>query len=95
MFADITTTVRLNVTKIVFEEFVSKVKHCNSIVNYNRHPPTNQLLAKYISFTTAAEYKLDIGDRIFVVGLKTRAPVSGQDVSVTENDLIVLEVLAE
>ena len=95
MFADITTTVRLNVTKITFEEFISKARRCDSVVNYIRHPPTNQLLSQYIVFTAGVEYRLDRDDRIFAIGLKARAPVSGQDVSVTTDDLIVLEVQVE
>ncbi len=95
MFADITAPVKLTVSRITFEELVSKLKSCDAVMNYVRHPPTNQLLAKYVSFVTATEYKLDKSDLIFVVGLKTRAPVPGQDVSVTESDLLVLEVQAE
>jgi hypothetical protein len=94
MFVDI-TTVRLTVTKITFEELIAKLKSCSTVVNYNRHPPTNQLLARHISFMTGTEYRLDVSDKIYVVGLKSRAPVSGQDINVTENDLLVLEVQVE
>jgi hypothetical protein len=95
MFADITSPVRLTVAKITFEEFTTKAKYCSNIINYVRHAPTNQLISKYISFTAGTEYKLNAGDRIFIVGLKTRAPVSGQDVNVTIDDLLVLEVQVE
>jgi len=94
MFADV-EAVRLTVKKITFEELVSKLRHCDNIVNYNRHLPTNQLLSKYVTFTIGTEYRLDKNDRIFAIGLKTRAPVSGQDVAVTENELLVLEVQVE
>ncbi len=95
MFIDISAAVRLTVRKITFEEFAAKVRYCDSVINYNRHPPTNQLLSKYVSFTTGAEYRLATNDVIFVVGLKARTPISGQDVIVTENDLLVLEVQVE
>jgi L-lactate utilization protein LutB len=91
VFADV-TSVKLMVTKISFEELVSRLKSCETIVNYVRHHPTNQLLSKYISFTSGVEYRLDASDRIYIVGLKARTPVSGQDVNVTENDLLILEV---
>jgi hypothetical protein len=94
VFADI-TTVKLTVTKITFEELISKLKSCSTVVNYNRHPPTNQLLAKYIQFTIGTEYRLSVSDKVYIIGLKSRAPISGQDIAVTENDLLVLEVQVE
>jgi hypothetical protein len=94
IFADI-TTIKLTITRVSFEEFISRVKRCDIIINYNRHPPTNQLLSRYISFNSGVEYRLDRSDMIFVVGLKARTPISGQDVPVTANDLLILQVEVE
>jgi hypothetical protein len=87
-----TSEAMLRVRKISFNELLAELASCNEIVNFNRHPPTNQLLAKYFVFTVGTEYRLDKEDEIFIVGLKSRAPVSGQDVAVTVDDLLILSV---
>jgi len=91
IFADVSEVV-LRVKKITFNELIETVRTCDTIINFNRHPPTNQLLAKHLMFVTGTEYKLNKDDRIFVIGLKARAPVSGQDVQVTIDDLLILAI---
>jgi hypothetical protein len=91
-FADIAEPIKLTVAKISFEDLVNALRQCDIVVNYIRHPPTNQLLSKHVSFTTGTEYRISAGDAVFVVGLKARAPISGQDVSVTVDDLLILAV---
>jgi hypothetical protein len=93
MFADV-DEVTLRVKKITFNELIGTAGTCDTIINFNRHPPTNQLLAKYLMFIAGTEYRLskDSKDKIFVVGLKARAPTPGQDVNVTIDDLLILAV---
>jgi hypothetical protein len=90
-FADINEAT-IRVRKITFNELVELAKTCDTLINFNRHPPTNQLLAKYLTFVAGTEYRLNKDDRIFVVGLKSRAPTPGQDVNVTIDDLLILAV---
>jgi hypothetical protein len=84
----------LHVRTLDFIEFVEVLRwQCDSIENYNRHEPTNKLLDKYgIKYTRGTEYRLQLGDHIYVLGLKKRAPVG--DVPVTEDDLVVLHIIA-
>jgi hypothetical protein len=85
--------VTIRVRKITFNELVELVRNCDTIVNFIRHPPTNQLLSVHFKFTTGTEYRLGgSSDKIFVVGLKSRAPTPGQDVNVTIDDLLILAV---
>jgi len=90
-FTDI-SEVTIRVRKITFNELVELTRTCDTIVNFVRHPPTNQILSKYFTFTTGTEYKISANDKIFVVGLKSRAPTPGQDVNVTIDDLLILVV---
>jgi hypothetical protein len=91
VFTDVDEVV-IRVKKLTFNELVETAKTCDTIVNFIRHPPTSHLLSKYFTFTVGTEYRLDKKDRIFVVGLKARAPISGQDVSVTIDDLLILAI---
>jgi len=84
----------LHVRTMSFGEFVERLKLCDAIENYNRHEPTNKLLEKYgVRYDRGTEYKLQLGDIIYVIGLKKRAP-AGVDVQVSEEDLLVLHVVA-
>jgi hypothetical protein len=88
-FAEISEVV-LRVRRATLEDIVEASRNCSVVVNYIRHPPTNKLLSEMINFVMGTEYRVFAGDIIFVVGLKSRAPVSGQDVNVTPSDLLVL-----
>jgi len=88
---DVTNEVTIRVRKITFGELVEALKSCSTTVNYVRHPPTNRILANYVTFVTGAEYRI-ANDRIFIVGLKFRTPTSGQDVDVKPDDLLILAV---
>lgn len=81
--------ITLSFAKLSWGEFKELVTGCKKIINYIRHKPTNDLLASIAVFETGFEYKISMGDLIFVVGLKSRAPVSGADVTVTPNDLLI------
>ncbi len=82
----------LKVKRATLEDIVEASKSCSITINFIRHPPTNKILSDMITFVMGTEYKIFANDRIFVVGLKTRAPVSGQDVNVTPDDLLILAV---
>ncbi len=63
------------------------------IVSYIRHQPTMDILKKYIQhpIIQGDEYRLSIGDFIFVIGLKKRAPKGAADILVTEEDLVIVK----
>jgi hypothetical protein len=85
------TTIKIR--QATLEDIVDVTKNCNVIINYIRHPPTIKVLSEILratNFITGTEYRLYPDDVIIVVGLKFRAPVSGQDVNVTPDDLLVL-----
>jgi hypothetical protein len=82
----------LKVRHATLEDIVEVTKNCDIIVNYIRHAPTNKILSELVHFIAGTEYKIFANDIIFVVGLKTRTPASGQDVNVTPSDLLVLAV---
>jgi hypothetical protein len=65
-----------------------------TVLNYIRHAPTNKLLANYFEFIDKSneQYQFNDKDFIFVITLKQRAPVSGKDVEVKEEDLLIFEV---
>jgi hypothetical protein len=89
-FSDI-KEVTIRVRQTTLEDVLNMVKGCNVIINYIRHPPTNRILDTLkVSYITGTEYKLYPDDIIIAIGLKFRAPVSGQDVNVTPDDLLVL-----
>ncbi len=84
------TPITLTFKKLTWNEFTELLTKCERIVNYNRHKPTNDLLMTIIpKFETGFEYKVDINDLIIVLGLKTRTPTSGVEVTVTPNDLLI------
>ena len=87
-----TSEVILRVRRATLEDIVEASKNCDIIINYIRHPPTNKILAEMVNFVTGTEYRVFAGDIVFVVGLKSRAPASGQDVNVTPSDLLILAV---
>jgi hypothetical protein len=91
MFAEVSEVV-VRIRHASLEDLVEAATRSDIVVNYIRHPPTNHLLSKYISFTTGTEYRIFADDIIFVVGLRYRTPVPGQDVAVTPDDLLILAV---
>jgi intergrase/recombinase len=90
-FAEVSEVV-LRVRRVTLNDIAEASKNCDVIINYIRHPPTNKLLSEIMDFAVGTEYKISANDVIFIVGLKSRAPVSGQDVPVTVNDLLILAV---
>lgn len=76
------------------EELI-KLSLSDKLQIYIRHKPTLDLLAKYITNyeTTTSEAKIENYEMFYVISLKTRAP-SGQDVEVSEKDLLVLRCIA-
>jgi hypothetical protein len=65
-----------------------------TVLNYIRHAPTNQLISKYFQFTDKSNesYVFNDKDFIFVITLKQRTPISGKDVEVKEEDLLIFEI---
>ena len=64
------------------------------VLNYIRHAPTNQLISKYFQFIDKSNesYTFNNKDFIFVITLKQRTPISGKDVEVSEEDLLIFEI---
>ena len=64
------------------------------VITYVRHAPTNKLLAKYFKLVDKSneQYVFNPQDYIIIVTLMRRTPVSGQDIEVSENDLLVVDV---
>ncbi len=92
MFTEVAEVI-LRVRQASLKDIVESVKDCNVVVNFIRHPPTNKILSDVLpSFVMGVEYKIFAHDKIFVIGLKFRTPVSGQDVNVTPDDLLILAV---
>jgi len=81
----------LEVKTIGFKDFVEEIRKCDVVVNYCRHEPTNRIFDKYFTYERGTEYRIGFHDKIYVVGLRKRAP-AGADVQVTEEDLQVLYV---
>jgi hypothetical protein len=81
--------ITLSFTKLTWSEFTDAIKRCDKIVNYVRHKPTNDLLLSIVKYEAGVEYRIDENDVIFMIGLKTRAPVPGADIAVTPNDLLI------
>jgi hypothetical protein len=82
-------SIMLTFKRLTWQEFTTMLTQCEKVVNYIRHKPTNDLLATIVKFETGFEYRIDISDTIFLVGLKARTPVSGADVTVTPDDLLI------
>ena len=83
-------SITLTFTKLEWSEFVAMLSTCKRIVNFVRHKPTVDLLSSVgIKFESGFEYKLDINDVILLIGLRTRAPTPGADVTVTADDLLI------
>jgi hypothetical protein len=63
------------------------------VYNYIRHAPTNKLLAKYFKVIDKSneQYVFNPSDYIIIITLMRRTPVSGMDVEITENDLLVVD----
>jgi hypothetical protein len=88
-----TTEVTLRVRRVTLEDVAKMAKDCDIVLNFIRHQPTNKILSEVVNFAMGGtEYKLSADDIIFVVGLKYRAPISGQDINVTPDDLLILAV---
>jgi hypothetical protein len=84
--------ITLTFTKLKWDEFTAMLLRCEKIINYVRHKPTVDLLSSIgVSFESGFEYKLlDADDTIiFMIGLKSRAPTSGADITVTADDLLI------
>jgi hypothetical protein len=81
--------ITLTFTKLTWEEFTMLLTKCEKVTNYIRHKPTNDLLLTITKFETGIEYKIDTNDIVFIIGLKSRAPVSGADVNVSPSDLLI------
>ncbi len=81
----------LSFTRLSWEEFTTMVStKCQKVINFVRHKPTNDLLTTIITtFETGFEYKFDVGDMVFLLGLRARAPTPGADVAVSPSDLLI------
>jgi hypothetical protein len=76
-----------------WDNFVSTLRSCGKIISYIRHKPTTDLIESAVGkIDTGFEYKIEEGHLIFMVGLKFRAPVSGADVAVRPDDLLIYRV---
>ena len=64
------------------------------VISYIRHAPTNKLLSKYFKLVDKSneQYQFSPQDYIIIITLTKRTPVSGQDIEVSENDLLVVDV---
>jgi len=67
----------------------------DEIINYNRHVPTNNYLSRFGGNikTINGAYTYTPGDDILVVGLKGRAPKSGQDMEINGFDDLAVYVV--
>jgi hypothetical protein len=75
-----------------FDGMVEELRTCKEVINFVRHKPTVDLLLKHTGrndIKSGFEYALEPSDVIFIVGLKTRTPVSGADVTVEPEDLLI------
>ncbi len=78
------------------KEFVEERKQLIAeVINFNRHEPTNRILAKYVSLPMKQGnmYYFQQGDVMVLVGLKTRAPKGTMDVEVREEDLALALII--
>jgi len=83
-------SITLTFMKLTWDEFKTMISGCEKIVNYIRHKPTNDLLSTIVAkFETGFEYKINTADVIFMVGLKSRAPTPGADITVAPDDLLI------
>jgi hypothetical protein len=64
------------------------------VISYIRHAPTNRLLTKYFKVIDKSNetYSFNPQDYIIIVTLLKRTPISGQDLEVSESDLLVVDV---
>ncbi len=93
MLRKFTVGAELFVRFVGFEEFVRELRACGRVVSYVRHKPTNDLLAQHVALEVATgEYTLEEDHKIYIVALKFRTPVSGQDVQVKPEDLLVAKL---
>jgi hypothetical protein len=86
------STVTMSVHLHKFEDMVEELRMCKEVINYVRHRPTTDIIAKHVGrsdIRTEFEYIVDPSDVIYVVGLKSRTPVSGADVAVEPEDLLI------
>jgi hypothetical protein len=63
------------------------------VISYIRHAPTNKLLSKYFKLIDKSNeaYTFNPQDYIIIVTLLKRTPISGQDVEVSESDLLIVD----
>lgn len=80
----------------VFLDFLKERGVEVEIHNYIRHKPTNDLLervlAGYKIIYEHGAYKFDYRDLLYAITLKTRPPISGIDVEVKPEDLLVIRI---
>ena len=84
--------ITVTITPITPEQ-LKEISNGAEIINYIRHPATNQLLQQLIPNMRQApspEYKILASDVIIMVSLAQRAPVSGQEVQVQSLNQLVL-----
>jgi hypothetical protein len=81
-----------------FDNMVEDLKVCREVINYVRHKPTIDVIGKHVGrsdIKNEFEYVIDPYDVIYVVGLRSRTPVSGADVVVEPKDLLIYKVWVE
>jgi hypothetical protein len=88
-------SVTLTFRKLTWDEFATMISRCEKTVNYIRHKPTNDLLSAVVRFETGFEYRINVDDTIFLIGLRARAPTPGADVAVSANDLLIYLVTVQ
>lgn len=84
-------------TVLFIKRTLSELKNIigeREVITYIRHAPTNQLLAKYFKLVDKSneQYVFNPADYIIIVTLLKRTPISGQDMQVSENDLLIVDV---
>ncbi len=83
-------TITIVFYKETWNSFIDTLKVCERIVNYVRHRPSVDLIESIVGkMETGFEYRIERGHTIFIVGLKSRTPVSGTDVKVNPEDLLI------
>jgi hypothetical protein len=86
----VTETVTITFSRETWDSFINTLRSCEKVVNYVRHKPTTDLIESAVGkMETGFEFKIEPGTLMFIVGLKFRTPVSGADVKVTPEELLI------